>query len=98
MDPVPEFGQVEKLLDWGLLTPGASSVITACGAARLGLTTAFQGIVGDDALGHFMLNAMTERGVDVSPCIVDPHQQTGISVILSPTGATERRAILTAPG
>lgn len=97
-DLVPEFGQVEKLVDSGLLTLGGSSVITACGAARLGLQTAFLGIVGDDALGHFMLEGMVARSVDVSLCTVDRAVQTGISAILSPSGASERRAILTAPG
>ena len=48
-DVQPEFGQVEKLVDSALLSMGSSSVITACAAARLGLKTAFVGMVGDDA-------------------------------------------------
>jgi sugar/nucleoside kinase (ribokinase family) len=97
-DPVPEFGQVEKLVDAGTLTMGSSSVITACGAARLGLRTAFVGIVGRDDLGRFMLDAMASRGIDVSHCLHHPTLQTGISVLLTPLGASDRRAILTAPG
>lgn len=97
-DPVPAFGQAEKLLDSGTLTIGGSSAITACGAARLGLRTAFVGVVGDDPLGRYLLGALAERGVDVSACVVDPSLATGVSVILARPGAGGDRAILTAPG
>ncbi|MBZ0290595.1 MAG: hypothetical protein K8I30_23425, partial [Anaerolineae bacterium] len=40
-DVAPAFGQVEKLLDDVNLTIGSSAAIFACGAARLGLRTAF---------------------------------------------------------
>ena len=93
---IPEFGQVEKLVDSADLTVGSSSAIFACGAARLGLKVAFVGICGADLFGHFMLDELSGRGVDVSGVIVDPDQQTGLSVILS--GAQGDRAILTHPG
>ena len=54
----PRFGQTETLVQDGTLTPGSSSVIFACGAARLGLRVAFIGVCGDDVFGHFMLNEM----------------------------------------
>lgn len=93
---VPTFGQVEKLVDQAALTIGSSSVITACGAARLGLKVAFVGVVGDDVYGRYLLNAMQERGIDTSHCIIDPAFQTGFSVILAkPDGD---RAILTFSG
>jgi sugar/nucleoside kinase (ribokinase family) len=91
-DLAPAFGQEEKLVETATLTIGASSAIMACGASRLGLRTAFVGVVGDDELGHFMLRALNERGVDVSACIVDERSHTGMSVILS---QPEDRAILT---
>ena len=47
------------------LVVGSSSAIFACGVARLGLRTAFVGVVGDDPMGRFMLDAMRDRGVDV---------------------------------
>ena len=53
---VPEFGQVEKLLDGAALTIGSSSAIFACGAARLGLKVAFIGVCGDDVFGRFMFD------------------------------------------
>ncbi len=91
-DLQPVFGQAEKLVEGATLTIGSSSAIMACGAARLGLHTAFLGVVGDDEMGHFMLGAMAARDVDVSACIVDPTLSTGLSVILS---QPHDRAILT---
>lgn len=91
-DVAPVFGQAEKLVDEATLTIGASSAIMACGAARLGLRTAFVGLVGDDEFGRFMLRALQERGVDTSGCVVDADVHTGMSVILS---QPHDRAILT---
>ncbi len=78
-----EFGQVETLVENGTLTVGSSSVIFACGAARLGLKVAFRGVVGDDTFGQFMLAEMQKRGIDTTNVIVTPEQQTGFSVILN---------------
>jgi sugar/nucleoside kinase (ribokinase family) len=94
-DPRPVFGQAERWVDGIDLVIGSSSVIAACGAVRLGLRTAIAGVVGDDALGRFMLAAMAERGLDISAVRLDPDVPTGASVILA--SATDR-AILTAPG
>ncbi len=95
-DVVPVFGQVEKMVEAADLTIGSSSVITACGAARLGLKVAFVGVVGDDLYGRFMLNAMQERGIDASHCLIDPALQTGFTLILAkPDGD---RAMLTYAG
>ena len=91
----PEFGQREKLVDSARLVVGGSAAIAACGAARLGLDTAFVGTVGTDIFGTFMLDALADRGVDVSGCIVDREQPTGVTVALV---RGDDRAILTAPG
>ncbi|MFN8461710.1 MAG: sugar kinase [Anaerolineales bacterium] len=80
---MPEFGQVEKLVDSSALTIGSSSAIFACGAARLGLKVAFIGVCGDDVFGRFMLDEMSKRNVDVSHVIVRKDGQTGLSVILN---------------
>ena len=92
---VPEFGQVEKLVESAALTIGSSSAIFACGAARLGLRVAFVGVCGDDVFGRFMLEELQKRNVDVSNVILRSDGQTGLSVILN-QGAD--RAILTYPG
>lgn len=94
-DVVPEFGQVERLVEEGQLTVGGSGAITACGAARLGLRTALSSVVGADPLGRFMLGALGERGVDASGVVVHPEAPTGVSVVLV---RDADRAILTAPG
>jgi len=92
---IPEFGQVEKLVDSAVLTVGSSSAIFACEAARLGLKVAFVSVSGDDIFGRFMLDEMNSRGVDTSAVFVRPGGGTGLSVILN-RGAD--RAILTYPG
>lgn len=94
-DPVPQFGEVERIVRSVVMTVGSSSAIFACGAARLGLRVAFVGVVGDDAFGRFMLEAMASRGVDVGACTVDPTRPTGATVILS---SGRDRAMLTAMG
>ncbi len=94
-DPRPVFGQAERIVETIRLSIGSSSAITACGMARLGLRVAMVGVVGDDALGRFMLDALAARDVDVSACRVDAGRPTGASVIL---GNGTDRAILTATG
>ena len=94
-DPRPVFGQTERLVRSIRLSIGSSSVITACGAARLGLRVAMIGVVGDDELGRFMLKAMRDRGLDTTACRVSTATATGASVIL---GNGQDRAILTAAG
>lgn len=91
----PAFGQVEQLVDSTELTIGSSSVIFACGAARLGLKVAFIGKCGDDIFGRFMLAEMQKRKVDVAAVITVPGESTGLSVILN---RGQDRAILTYPG
>jgi sugar/nucleoside kinase (ribokinase family) len=91
-DVTPEFGQVEKLVDSAGLTIGSSSAIFACGAARLGLQVAFIGVCADDVFGHFMLEQLQARAVDISNVILNPGGQTGLSVILN---RGDDRAILT---
>ena len=94
-DVEPAFGQVEKLVENAALTVGSSSAIFACGAARLGLKTAFIGICGSDIFGRFMLEEMALRGVDIRNVISLPGGSTGLSVILN---RGSDRAILTHPG
>jgi sugar/nucleoside kinase (ribokinase family) len=89
---LPEFGQVEKLVDRATLTIGSSSAIFACGAARLGLRVAFIGVCGEDIFGRFMLDEMQKRNVDVTNILIRKDGQTGLSLILNQAAD---RAILT---
>jgi len=94
-DVEPVFGQVEKLLENAQLVIGSSSVIFACGAARLGLRVSFIGKCGEDVFGKFMIEKMQTSGIDTRYVIVEPDQSTGFSVILN---KGFDRAILTYPG
>jgi sugar/nucleoside kinase (ribokinase family) len=94
-DLAPAFGQAEKLVENATLTIGSSSVIFACGAAKLGLKIAFVGIVGDDVFGHYMLSEMQERRIDTTHCIISKKEPTGFSVIFS---QPHDRSILTHAG
>ncbi len=94
-DVTPIFGQVEKLIDSAELVLGSSSAIFACGAARLGLRAAMVGKVGNDPLGHFVIDELAARDVNTCGIIADPAVKTGLSIIFSQ--ATDR-AILTYAG
>jgi sugar/nucleoside kinase (ribokinase family) len=94
-DVEPAFGQVERIVDEAELTIGGSGAIAACGAARLGLATALASVVGADPLGRFMLDALTQRDVDVSGVIERAEARTGVTVVLV---RGSDRAMLTAPG
>ncbi len=91
----PEYRQAERLVERGVLTVGSSGAIVACGAVRLGMRTAYVGVVGEDAAGRFVLGELRGRGIDVDACRVDPEQPTGLSVVLS---NGEDRATLTSLG
>jgi sugar/nucleoside kinase (ribokinase family) len=92
---VPEFRQVEKLVDDAVLTIGGSSGIFACAVAKLGLSVAIVGRVGNDEFGHFMVHSLQNKGIDTTGVIVDSEIHTGLSVILA---RGDDRAILTFPG
>jgi sugar/nucleoside kinase (ribokinase family) len=85
VDPAvqPAFGQVETIVESIAMVIGSSSAIAACGAARLGLRTAFVGVVGEDPFGRFMLEAMDAAGIDMAGCRIDPSLPTGATVIVS---------------
>jgi sugar/nucleoside kinase (ribokinase family) len=91
----PEWGQVEQIVDSAALTIGGSGAITACGAARLGLRTGLISVVGDDPLGHFMLDSLGEKGIDVGGCLTTSTAPTGVTVHLE---RGNDRAMLTALG
>ncbi len=92
-DTTPVWGQYEKLVDDARLVPGGSSTIFACGAARLGLRTAFVGVVGDDLFGAFMRDHLRNAGVDTEHIVIDPAVRTGLTVLL--TRDDGDRALLT---
>jgi ribokinase len=93
-DVVPQFGQVEKLVDSANLVLGGSAAIVACGLARLGAPTALAAVVGDDVFGRFVVAELDAAGVDTAWVRIDPRVPTAVTVVLS----AGDRAILTYPG
>jgi sugar/nucleoside kinase (ribokinase family) len=89
------FGQHEQLVGSGALTLGGSGAITACGAARLGLSVAFAGRVGDDEAGRFVRRSLAERGINTDALRTDPTLPTPLTVIIT---RDDDRAMLTSPG
>jgi ribokinase len=94
-DVVPQFGQVEKLVDDYALEMGGSCSIFACQAAKLGLRVGILGRVGDDSLGRLIVDRLDESGVDISHIVVDPSLKTGLGIALC---KDDDRAILTYMG
>ncbi|HEX4883894.1 MAG TPA: 5-dehydro-2-deoxygluconokinase [Casimicrobiaceae bacterium] len=60
---------------------GGSSANTAFGCARLGLRTGLISRIGDDALGHFLVETIGKEGCDTSHVSVDPRRLTGAVVL-----------------
>jgi 2-dehydro-3-deoxygluconokinase len=58
---------------------GAESNV-AVGVARLGLRSSWCGRLGDDALGHGVLDRLRAEGVDLSRVVVDSGAATGVLV------------------
>lgn len=82
-DVVPEFGQVEKLVDNYTLELGGSCCIFASQAAKLGLRVGVLGQVGDDAFGHLVLQRLQEAGADTRHITVNPSLKTGLTIHLT---------------
>jgi sulfofructose kinase len=65
---------------------------TACGAARLGLPTAWAGRVGDDEAGRLVLSEFGRFGVDTRHVLVVPGARSDFCIIL--LDASRERTIL----
>lgn len=89
------FGQREQVVRAGVLTPGGSAAIVACGAARLGLSVALVGRVGADDAGDYLRAALGRRGVDTTALVTDPTLSTPLTAIVT---MADDRAMLTATG
>jgi sugar/nucleoside kinase (ribokinase family) len=81
-DVVPEFGQVEKLVDDLAVCAGSSAGIFAASASRMGLCVLFASRVGDDLFGRYLLDALRSARVDPSHVVVDPGVKTGSCIQL----------------
>ena len=83
---IPE-GQGSILLDEIRLAPAGSAAGTAVGLAKLGLSVATVGAVGDDALGDVLIRALKDYGVDTSHVVRKSGLQTSASILpIRPNG------------
>ncbi|MCM3586566.1 aminoimidazole riboside kinase [Mesobacillus maritimus] len=68
-------------------SPGGAPANVAVGAARLGMKSAFIGKLGQDVLGEFLIETLTNYGVDVSSVAQTADYRTGlVFVTLDQTG------------
>jgi len=61
--------------------PGGAPANVACGVAKLGVSSAFIGKVGDDPFGHFLEQTFAAAGVDTSRMIFAEEARTGLAFV-----------------
>ena len=74
-----EEGRLSAVSSFTLKIAGAESN-TAIGACRLGRTAAWISMLGEDELGNFVLDSISEEGVDVSLVKRDSKHRTGLMI------------------
>ncbi|MGO4571835.1 PfkB family carbohydrate kinase [Microvirga sp. 2TAF3] len=60
---------------------GGAPANVAAGLARLGVSSAFMGMVGDDGFGHFLADTLRSAGVDVSPLRFTRQAHTALAFV-----------------
>lgn len=78
------------------LAVGGNAANSAITIARLGVDVDFVGVVGDDAMGHAAVTALSAEGVGTSGIIVDPEARTASSLVVV-CRANGTRTIVTQP-
>lgn len=78
----PRLG-VEQTFTDEVLTLGSSTAIACVLMQRLGLRTAFAGLVGQDDHGRFCISALAREGVDTAGVRISDSHATGITVSIS---------------
>jgi fructokinase len=70
--------------------PGGAPANVAVGLARLGVSSAFMGKVGDDPFGHFLADTLAAAGVDVGCLLFTAEARTALAFVsLRPDGERE---------
>lgn len=82
MNSLPSPGQ-EINVDNMTLNVGGGAAIFTLGLAKLGVKAAFNGIIGDDMCGKFILNELKSRSIDTSLIRISEQNKTGISIALT---------------
>ena len=61
--------------------PGGAAANVAVGLARLGVPSAFLGMVGDDPFGHFLADTLRREGVDTGPLRFTAQARTALAFV-----------------
>lgn len=95
--------RLERILEDGetvvsevMSTPGGSAANTIHGLAKLGVSTGFAGVVGDDAEGKILVEDFDSVGVDTSRIKVKAGAKTGSVLCLSDQRG--KRSLYVTPG
>jgi sugar/nucleoside kinase (ribokinase family) len=95
--PVEELPhEAVSLMDEVSLHGGGGALNTATGLARLGLSVAVVGKVGEDTFGDFVVGLLHERGLDTRGVLRDPAAPTSATVVL--VDQAGERSFLHLPG
>jgi sugar/nucleoside kinase (ribokinase family) len=92
LPPTGTLGAIEEVT----LQAGGCALSTASALARLGLRSAVAGLVGEDALGDFLVARLDERGVERRGVRRHPAVATSASLVL--VGAAGERTFLHVAG
>jgi ribokinase len=77
VEHIPEY--IEAEAKYAGIFPGGSAANAVHGLAKLGVSTGFVGVVGDDAEGKILLQDFQKVGVDTSQIKVKPDAKTGLA-------------------
>jgi len=91
IDEAPEKGRL-KLFDHTELHIGGCAANTGIALAKLGVATSVLGKVGEDIFGQFVIETLTENGIDPSAVAVDPDASTAFTFVL--VGSDGQRSFL----
>src|SRR3954447_23988227 len=61
--------------------PGGAAANVAVGLARLGVASAFMGMVGEDPFGHFLADTLAGAGVDIAPLRFTTEARTALAFV-----------------
>lgn len=78
--------------------PGGAPANVAVAARRLGASSAFIGKVGDDAFGHYLIEALRREGVETRGMRVDGAARTTLAVIAMPDAHSAEFVFYRNPG
>ncbi|OPH52058.1 carbohydrate kinase [Paenibacillus ferrarius] len=80
---IPQPGQ-EIFVENIRMHVGGGAALFTISLAKLGLHTAFNGVLGDDLYGHYIREQFARYGIDTSLIRTSPTSHTGITIAINP--------------